>query len=194
MVLKRSNKSDLPEGSTAPPFTLTEPLTGESISLSDAAGPKGTLVAFLSCHCPFVIHIQKTARMLAAELPKLGVEMLAISANDIQSFPEDAPDNMAALARGPLKGVRFLFDESQEVAKAYCASHTPDWFLFDGDLKLVYRGRIDGSTPGNGVETDGKEMLAAAKLLNEKKPIDWASIQPSMGCSIKWKPGNAPEY
>lgn len=194
MVLKHSNKTDLPAGSPAPPFTLVEPLTGSPVSLENVAGPKGTLVAFLSCHCPFVVHIHETIRRLAVELPKLGVEMVAISVNDVEKYPEDAPDKMAMLARGPLKGVRFLFDESQDVAKAYRASHTPDWFLFDDSMKLVYRGRIDGSTPGNGVPTDGGEMLGAAELLSQGKPIDWASIHPSMGCSIKWKPGNAPDY
>jgi peroxiredoxin len=194
MVLKRSNKSDLPQGSFAPPFSLLEPLSGKTVRLADAAGQKGTLVAFLSCHCPFVVHIQGTVRTLSAELRALGIETLAVSSNDIATYPEDAPEHMAALARGPLKGVTFLFDESQEIAKAYKAQCTPDFYLFDADLKLVYRGRIDGSTPGNGVPSDGGDMLAAAKALSEGSGLDWSAIQPSMGCSIKWKRGNAPDY
>lgn len=194
MVLKHSNLRDLPAGSPAPPFTLLEPLTGEHISLASVAGQKGTLVAFLSCHCPFVVHLHDTIRRLAVELPRLGVEMVAISANDVTTHPDDAPDKMAALAQGPIKGVRFLFDESQDVAKAYRASHTPDWFLFDANLELVYRGRVDGSTPGNGLPSDGGELLSAAERLSKAEPIDWDSIRPSMGCSIKWKPGCAPDY
>jgi peroxiredoxin len=194
MVLMHSNTADFPCGTPAPPFTLPEPLTGAAVSLGSAAGPTGTLVAFLSCHCPFVIHIRSTLRALAADLRELGIFTIAISANDVKTYPEDGPEHMAALARRALEGVPFLYDAGQDVAKLYKAKCTPDFYLFDGELKLVYRGRIDGSTPGNGVPSDGAEIRAAAKALAAGRPIDQDAIRPSVGCSIKWAHGNAPTY
>lgn len=192
MVLKRSNTRDFPLGKTAPPFNLPEPLTGTTVSLASAAGPRGTLVAFLSCHCPFVMHIQPALRALIADLSPQGVTVVGISVNDVARYPDDAPEHMAALARTKLPGLRFLYDESQETAKAYAAQCTPDFYLFDAELKLVYRGRLDASSPGNRLASDARDMRAAVQCLVEGREIQKESIMPSMGCSIKWKPGNEP--
>lgn len=186
MVLERSNAQQFPIGTRAPPFTLPEPLTGSTHALSDVVGQNGVLVAFLSVHCPFVVSLQSTLPMLARKLRDDGIEMVGISSNDAITYPEDGPDGMAKLARSKFKNeFKFLYDEDQSVAKAYKARCTPDFYLFDKDLKLFYRGRIDASSPGNRVRPSGEDMLAAAKNLVEGLPIDPSSINPSMGCSIK---------
>lgn len=194
MVLERSNTQQFPLGTVAPSFSLVEPLTASKHSLDGLAGANGTLIAFLSVHCPFVINIQSVLPKLARKLRDNGIETVAICPNDAVTYPEDGPDGIASLARSKFTEFKFLYDETQEVAKAYKARCTPDFYLFDKDLKLVYRGRIDSSTPGNGVKPSGDEMIAAAKDLADGKPIDPSSIKASMGCSIKWKRGNAPGY
>lgn len=186
MVLERSNKHQFPVGTPAPPFSLVEPLSGSTCSLADVAGSNGTLIAFLSVHCPFVVNLQSTLPELARRLRTDGIEMVAISPNDSVQYPQDGPDGMASLCRSKFKReFKFLYDEDQSVARAYKARCTPDFYLFDKNLKLVYRGRIDGSTPGNSTRPSGDEMLAAANSMLEGRRIDQASVNPSMGCSIK---------
>lgn len=187
MVLLSSNTVDFPLGSLAPPISLPEPLSGETVSLASAAGANGTLVAVLSVHCPYVIHLHASLGALILDLAALGVNTVGISPNDVSRYPADAPRHMAALASGPLKGLRFLYDETQDVARALAAKCTPDFYLFDKEMKLAYRGRLDASSPGNGLQSDAKEMREAVKVMLGGGKVDAEDINPSMGCSIKWK-------
>lgn len=190
MVLLKSTK-DMPVGTEAPEFALLEPVTGRVRSLSDLRGESGTLVVFISNHCPFVVHIREELGRLGTDLAAKGVTMIGIGSNDVGQFPEDGPDAMAALARTTFKSFSYLYDESQETAKAYKAVCTPDFYLLDKDLKLFYRGRLDASRPGNREPVTGSDMRAAVDaMLSGADPS--SSPMPSMGCSIKWKPGNFP--
>jgi hypothetical protein len=196
MVLKMSNTKDFPLGARAPGFELLEPLTGKTVQLGDLRGVLGTLICFLSVHCPYVVNQHAALTALGADLMAMGVGMAAISSNDATHAASDGPDGIAQLAGsdGPFSTFPFLYDDSQDVAKAYFAVCTPDFYLLDAEDKLVYRGRLDGSTPGNSVPVDGSDMRAAVQAMAEGMRISEVSIKPSMGCSIKWKPGNAPDY
>ncbi len=182
----------LPLGTPAPRFALLEPLTGRTVSLDDFDQP-ALLVMFICNHCPYVRHVQKGLVDLRADYSVADLGMVAVSANDPSVYPEDAPDRLAAEARA--QGYRFpyLFDETQQVAAAYTAACTPDFFLFDRGRRLVYRGRLDASRPGSDVPVTGADLRRAvdAVLSGEKVP---AEQLPSLGCSIKWCPGNEPSY
>jgi peroxiredoxin len=179
-------------GVAAPDFSLPEPLSGQTRSLSEFQG-KGLLVLFICNHCPFVLHILDSLVAFAREYQEKGLDVVAISANDIESHPDDAPDKMAELARSRGFGFPYLYDESQQVAKAYQAACTPDLYLFDAGHTLVYRGQYDGARPGNDVPVTGQDLRAAvdALLAGGALPEQQA---PSLGCNIKWKPGNEPDY
>ena len=185
------NSEMLELGTQAPDFSLLDTATGEVVSRQDMAG-KPLMVAFISAHCPFVINLQEALGKFSADYEgKLG--MISICANDVENYPDDKPEMLAAQAAEFGFRMPYLYDESQEVAKAYSAACTPDLFLFDADHKLVYRGQFDGSRPGNGVVPDGADLRAAsdALLAGEAVPSDQV---PSMGCNIKWKAGNEPSY
>jgi len=179
-------------GTPAPDFTLLEPATFRMVSRAQFDG-QPLLVAFICNHCPFVLHIKSVFAAFAAEYAERGVHTVAINANDITHYPDDHPDRMTELARETGFSFPYLFDETQEVAKAYRAACTPDFFLFDEAHELVYRGRFDGATPGNDEPVTGADLRAACDALLEGTPMP-REQKPSMGCNIKWKPGNEPDY
>ncbi len=180
-------------GTTAPAFALPDPVTGETVSLDDFAEAPALLVVFISNHCPYVKHIRQGLAAFGRDYQARGLAMVAINANDVDRYPDDAPDKMADEARTHGYTFPYLFDETQEVARAYRAACTPDFFLFDGDRRLVYRGQFDASRPGNGVPVTGEDLRKAADaVLEGGSPSD--DQHPSVGCNIKWKPGNEPDY
>jgi peroxiredoxin len=191
--MARAESTMLELSTQAPPFSLPDTVSGTSVGLDDARGQAGLLVAFICNHCPYVVHIRDTFAAVARELQTQGIGVVAISANDAAGYPADGPDKMAQEARTAGYSFPYLFDESQTVAQAYTAACTPDFFLFDRELKLVYRGQFDGSRPGNGETVTGQDLRRAAdSLLAGTGPIQ--DQKPSVGCSIKWKSGNEPSY
>ena len=182
----------LPRGAKAPAFELPDP-SGRSWALAGFDGSPALLVAFVCKHCPFVKHVRSGFAALAEEYQKRGVAVVAIASNDAQAYPEDGPEGMAAEAREAGYTFPYLFDETQEVAKAYGAACTPDFFLFDRERRLFYRGQMDGSRPGNGVPVTGGDLRAALDAVLQGRPAPEVQ-RPSLGCNIKWKPGNEPSY
>lgn len=177
-------------GTEAPPFSLQDVRTGDKISTDDlAAGP--LLVMFVCNHCPYVKHVRPGLVALGQDYADSPLDIVAISANDAERYPDDAPEQLARVADEAGYPFPVLFDATQEVALAYGAVCTPDFFLFDADRRLVYRGQMDSSRPGNDIPLTGEDLRAAidAVLTGEPVPEDQ---QPSVGCSIKWKPGNEP--
>jgi peroxiredoxin len=175
-----------PLGMTAPSFQLLDTVTGEFQSLEQLAGEQATLVMFISNHCPYVKHIREELVRLADEYHQKGVSLIGISSNDVENYPEDSPEMMKEEARKHGYTFPYLYDESQEVAKAYDAACTPDFYLFDKDLKLAYRGRLDDSSPGNGKPLTGKDIRQSLEYILNGNPVSAEQI-PSMGCNIKWK-------
>ena len=173
-------------GSQAPDFRLPDVVTGKTVARSDAAGPKGMLAMFICRHCPFVKHVQDELAKIGRDYQKSGIGIVAISANDESGFPEDGPEKLAEMAKELGFTFPYLFDGSQEVARAYDAQCTPDFFLYDSRGKLVYRGQLDDSRPGNGVPVTGKDLRAALDALVAGQPIS-PEQRPSIGCNIKWK-------
>ena len=184
--MARTLSSMIELGTTAPDFRLPDVVTGKQVSRGDAAGPKGMLAMFICRHCPFVKHVQDELARLGRDYARSGIGIVAISANDESGFPEDSPDNLAKMSRELGLTFPYLYDETQEVARAYDAQCTPDFFLYDGQRKLVYRGQLDESRPGNGVPVTGRDLRAAVDALIEGKPIA-KEQRPSIGCNIKWK-------
>jgi peroxiredoxin len=182
----------LPLGTAAPDFRLPD-TEGNVISLEDYKEAPALLVIFMCNHCPFVKHIIDDLVDLVTEYRAKGVAVAAINSNDVESFPEDRPERMAELAREKDFTFPYLYDETQEVAKAYHAACTPDFFLFDAERKLVYRGQMDDSRPGNNIPITGVDLRAALDAVLEGKDIP-AEQRPSLGCNIKWKQGNEPNY
>ena len=191
--MARTPSTMLELGTPAPTFKLPEPLTGNTVAIDDFAASPALLVAFICNHCPYVIHIRDGFVRFAKEYADKGLQVVAISANDVANYPDDSPEKMAALAREADFPFPYLYDETQAVAKAYQAACTPDFFLFDRDRQLVYRGQFDASRPKNDEPVDGKDMRAAVDALLAGQPIPADQI-PSRGCNIKWKPGNEPDY
>lgn len=179
-------------GSKAPAFELIG-TNQELRSLADLAGDEGTLVMFICNHCPYVKHLNSKFVELANEYQKKGINWIAISSNDVENYPQDSPELMKKLAEEEGFPFPYLYDENQEVAKAYKAACTPDLFLFDKSLKLYYRGQFDSSRPGNDIPVTGNDLEKAMQNLLESKPAPEPQI-PSIGCNIKWKPGNEPAY
>jgi len=172
-------------GTVAPPFRLPDP-QGKLVSADDFKGAPALLVAFICNHCPFVKHIQSKFTEFANEAQARGVAVVAISSNDVVTYPDDGPEKMAEeITRAGYK-FPYLYDESQEVAKAYQAACTPDFFLFDRDRKLVYRGQFDDSRPESGRPVTGKDLRAAVDAVLAGQPVS-PDQTPSMGCNIKWK-------
>jgi len=184
MSLTPSNM--MPLGTTAPDFTLPDTVSGTELSLSQLKGLNGTLIIFMCNHCPFVIHIEDELVKLAKDYPNNSLSIVAISANNIDTHPQDGPDQMKTKAEKLGFGFPYLYDESQDTAKAYGAACTPDLFLFDADLKCVYRGQFDDSRPGNNLPVNGKDIREAIDALLNGTPIN-PQQTPSIGCNIKWK-------
>lgn len=191
MVLTPSTMLSL--GTQAPDFQLPDVVSGEAISLSTFAETKALLIMFICAHCPFVKHIQFELAKLGEDYASKDVGIVAISANDVANYPDDAPEKLQAMAAKLGFNFPFCYDESQEVAKAYTAACTPDFFLFDGQKQLVYRGQLDASRPGNNEPLNGRDLRAAIDSVLTNLAIN-PNQKPSIGCNIKWKPGNEPDY
>ena len=183
----------LPLGTPAPRFALRDTVTGRTVALEDFVSSPALLIAFICNHCPFVKHILDEFVALARDFGLRGLGVVALSSNDVAGYPDDAPAAMTRIAT--LKGFTFpyLYDESQEVAKAYQAICTPDFFLFDRDRRLAYRGQFDGSRPGNNIPVTGADLRVAAEALLRGRPVS-PEQTPSVGCSIKWKAGQEPDW
>lgn len=183
----------LPLGSKAPDFALPEVTTGRVVRLGDFAGKKALLVMFICRHCPYVQHVQGELVKLSRDYSTADLSLVAISSNDASSHPEDAPQSLVEQTKKVGFTFPYLYDESQTAAKAFTAACTPDFFLFDGQRRLAYRGQLDDSRPGNGKPVTGRDLRAALDaILKGLAPA--ASQRPSAGCNIKWKPGNEPDY
>jgi len=186
-------------GTPAPDFSLPDVASGKTVTLADFADQKALLVMFVCAHCPYVVHVQPELARLARDYAGKSVGFVAITANDVAQYPQDAPQPTAAMARAAGWTFPFLYDESQSVAKAYTAACTPDLFLFDAARKLVYRGQLDSSRPGRGPDRPGSGVLngenirAALDAVLAGQPVS-PDQKPSIGCNIKWKPGNEPAY
>lgn len=176
----------LPLGTPAPEFSLVDACSGRTLSTKDVSGPKGLLVMFICNHCPFVKHLKDEMADVAKRAQSLGIGVVAINSNDIQEYPEDRPELMAEDAVNFGYTFPYLFDESQMVAKSFDAACTPDFFLFDAQGRLAYRGQFDGSRPGNDVPVTGQDLLQAvnAVALGQRPSQDQ---RPSLGCNIKWR-------
>ena len=183
----------LPLGTRAPDFRLPDTVTGRMVARDDFAAAPALLVSFLCNHCPYVKHVQKEVGRLVKEYQAKGVAAVGISANDVASHPADGPDMMTKEAATAGYTFPYLYDESQEIAKSYRAACTPDFFLFDHDRKLVYRGQMDGSRPGNAIPVTAIDLRRALDAALAGAPVS-AEQKPSIGCGIKWKPGNEPDW
>ena len=182
-----------PLGMKAPEFTLPDH-EGVERSLADFDETPGLLVAFICYHCPFVVHIRQGLGAFAREYQGKGLAVVAIASNDLGQYPQDGPEGMAKEIKEGGYTFPYLLDATQEVAKAYRAACTPDFFLFDDERKLVYRGQFDGSRPGNEIPVTGRDLRAAADAVLAGRPVPEEDQRSSIGCNIKWKPGNAPDY
>ncbi|HRP61907.1 MAG TPA: thioredoxin family protein [Phycisphaerales bacterium] len=183
----------VPLGSPAPSFLLPDATTGNLVSIEDFADHGALLVMFICNHCPFVKHLRAALAELGREYQPQGAAIIAISSNDVQKYPDDSPAKMASEAREAGYTFPYLFDESQDVAKSYKAACTPDFFLYDRLRQLVYRGQFDDSRPSNGIPVTGADVRAALDAVLAGEPVS-RNQKPSIGCNIKWKPGNEPDY
>ena len=182
----------LPLGTEAPDFHLPDP-SGKMVALSDFRDARGLVVVFMCNHCPYVKHIRAGLAQLARDYQPRGIAVVGINSNDVANYPADSPANMAEEAKSAGYIFPYLYDATQAVAKAYRAACTPDFYLFDQDRHLLYRGQFDDSRPGNTIQVTGKDLRGAIDALLAGKPA--APVQKaSLGCNIKWKPGNAPGY
>lgn len=182
----------LPLGTRAPDFQLPD-TSGKTVCLSDFSEAPALLVIFMCNHCPYVKHVRAELARMTAEFKDRGVAVVGINANDVSSYPEDSPEKMREEAVAAGYSFPYLYDSSQQVAKAYRAACTPDFFLFDGQRRLVYRGQMDDSRPGNGKPVTGADLRAAVSAVLAGEPVH-SDQKPSIGCNIKWKPGNEPTY
>lgn len=173
-------------GFIAPDFTLLDVTSERNISLSNVRGQKATVVMFICNHCPYVVHVKDELVRIANEYQERGISFVAISSNDIENYPEDAPDKMKDFASDNNFPFPYLYDASQKVAKAYDAACTPDFSVFDADLKCVYRGRLDDSTPGNNKAVTGSDLRGCLDAICDDNALPKEQF-PSMGCNIKWK-------
>ena len=173
-------------GTRAPEFSLPDVVSGKSLSLADLNAEAGTIIMFICNHCPYVIHVLDEVVSVANDYQSEGFKFAAISANDVANYPQDSPENMKILAEESGFTFPYLYDGSQSVAKAYDAACTPDFYVFDKNYALVYRGRLDDSTPGNNKPLTGKDLRAALDNIAQGKPVEGQQF-PSMGCNIKWK-------
>ena len=172
-------------GTSAPQFSLKDVRDGKVHTVESLTGPKGLLVMFICTHCPFVKHVEQELARIGRDYQESGIGIAAISSNDADKYPDDAPDGLAEQAKRVGFVFPYLYDETQEAARAYDATCTPDFFLFDAQRKLVYRGQLDGSRPGNSVPVTGKDLRAAMDAVVAGKPVP-KEQKPSIGCNIKW--------
>jgi peroxiredoxin len=184
--MARTPSTMVPLGTKAPAFTLPDTVSGKNISLNDVKGEIATVVMFICNHCPFVRHVNHELVKLANDYKNKGISFAAISSNDVMNYPEDAPHLMKETASRLQYPFPYLYDESQETAKAYDAACTPDFFIYDKNLWLVYRGQLDDSRPGNDIPVTGKDIRRALDCLISNKPVP-AEQKPGIGCNIKWK-------
>lgn len=184
--MARTESSMLALGTPAPGFVLKDVVTKHELNTQNARGSKGLLVMFICRHCPFVKHLEKALAQIGRDYDGKGVGIAAISSNDAANYPEDSPDSLAQLAKTIGFNFPYLYDETQAVARAYDATCTPDFFLFDSGLKLVYRGQFDASRPGNEIQVTGKDLRAALDAVIAGKAVN-PDQRPSLGCNIKWK-------
>jgi peroxiredoxin len=184
VALTESNM--FPLGTKAPNFELQDVVSGKKVALSDVKSPVATVVMFICNHCPYVKHVQKQLVELANDYMPKGVSFVAINSNDVEQYPEDSPEKMKEVAEKLQYPFPYLYDETQEVAKAYQAACTPDFYIFDGRLQCVYRGQLDDSRPGNEIPVTGESIRTALDQLINQTPIT-VQQKPSIGCNIKWK-------
>lgn len=182
----------LPIGTAAPDFRLPDAVSGKTVSLADFRG-KPLLVMFICNHCPFVKHLRTGLAQLGRDYQSRALGIVAISSNDVDNYPDDSPDKMKVEAKNAGYVFPYLYDATQDVAKAYRAACTPDFFLFDTEHRLVYRGQFDDSRPSNALPVTGKDLRAAIDAVLAGKEVP-ANQKPSIGCNIKWKTGQEPEY
>lgn len=185
------NSTMLPLGTQAPEFQLAD-VSGRTVSLPEFTG-KPLLVMFICNHCPYVKHVRGELAAIGRDYQPRGLGIVAISSNDVGGYPQDGPDAMKVEAREAGYTFPYLFDESQSVAKAYRAACTPDFFLFDREHRLVYRGQLDDSRPKNGLPVNGRDLRAALDAVLSGQSVS-VTQKPSIGCNIKWRAGNEPEY
>lgn len=183
----------LPLSTPLPDFALPNAVDGATVASADFRDRAGLLVMFICNHCPYVQHVMTEITGIAAEYQPKGIGVVAINANDVETYPQDGPEHMKRLAEEQGWSFPFCFDETQETAKAFRAACTPDFYLFDGDRRLVYRGQLDGSRPKSGVPVTGEDLRAALDALLAGNPAP-EDQKPSMGCNIKWTKGREPEY
>ncbi|GHE74586.1 thioredoxin family protein [Roseivirga thermotolerans] len=184
--MARTPSNMLPLGTPAPDFKLPDTISGKSLSLAELKSDKATVIMFICNHCPFVKHVDEGIVSLAKDYQAKGVSFIAISSNDVENYPQDSPELMKEEAEKVGYTFPYLYDETQQVAKAYDAACTPDFYVFDADLKCAYRGQLDDSRPGNGKPVTSKDLRAALDEILEGKPVSTPQI-PSLGCNIKWK-------
>lgn len=186
--MSRTPSNMLPIGTPAPNFKLLDTVSGKMLSLAELKSDKATVIMFICNHCPFVKHVDEGIVALANDYRAKGVSFIAISSNDIENYPQDSPDLMKVEAKKAGYTFPYLYDKTQEVAKVYQAACTPDFYLFDAELKCVYRGQLDDSRPGNGQPVTGKDLRSALDCVLHNEAIDFEQ-RPSLGCNIKWKEG-----
>lgn len=184
--MAKTESSMLPLGTVAPSFSLPDTISGKTLSLIDLAGTTATIIVFMCNHCPYVHHIQPELPRLAQDFAPLGVSLIAINANDVEHYPDDAPEKMTLTADQNGFCFPYLYDETQEVARAYDARCTPDFFVFDKHLQLVYRGQLDDARVGSSTPVTGASIRHALNCLIQNQPIP-SEQKPSLGCNIKWK-------
>jgi len=183
----------LPLGTPAPPFSLRDVVSGRTYSLDSFSDKTALLVMFICRHCPYVVHVEQEVATIGRDYRDTSLGMLAISSNDPVNYPDDAPPRLKEMAERLGFTFPLCFDETQDVAKAYRAACTPDFYLFDRERRLVYHGQLDDSRPGNTKPVTGRDLRAAIEAVLTGQPID-GNQRASIGCSIKWKPGTAPSY
>ena len=188
----RTASTMLPLGTEAPDFSLVD-YDGKRVTREDFRGQRGLLVIFMCNHCPYVKHVAPELSRLADEYQSKGIAVVGINSNDTEAYPDDAPDKMKEEAQAQGYHFPYLFDEQQQVAQAYKAACTPDFYLFDSDFRLVYRGQMDDTRPNQGVAPNGHDLRSALDALLNNAAIP-AAQKPSIGCNIKWKSGAEPEY
>ena len=184
--MARTPSNMMPLGTLAPDFKLPDTISGKVLSLAELKSDKATLIMFICNHCPFVKHVDEGLVALANDYQDKGVSIIAISSNDVDNYPQDGPELMKEEAEKVGYNFPYLYDESQEVAKAYDAACTPDFYIFDKNLKCAYRGQLDGSRPGNDIPVTGRDIRAALDDIMAEKEVS-APQMPSLGCNIKWK-------
>ncbi len=189
----RTASTMLALGTTAPEFNLPDAVSGQNISLASFAGKQGLLVIFMCCHCPFVKHIEQELAKLGQDYGNKNLGIVAISSNDAEKYPDDAPPKLKEMAETLGFDFPFCYDATQEVAKAYTAACTPDFFLFDSKYNLVYRGQLDDSRPSLDIPVTGLDLRRAIDTLLAGQALS-PEQKPSIGCNIKWKPGQEPDY